>query len=1036
MSEYHLRKTLLNLYLIFTLTIVGFTGILVFEGVVDEGGAEAATIIVDSNGQGDYTKIQEAIDNASDGDTVYVWAGTYYENVIINKSINLLGNGTEKTIVNGSNKNDVIILTAVNVNISNVSIIGSEKQRSGIKIQSSKNCYIKNINCTNNNFGIFIKDSQFINVSQSILYKNLDSGILLFNSNNCTLMNNEGINNHIGIRLANSDNVFIEKNIIINSSYYDGLYLMESNSNIIKNNILNFNNDHGIHLDDSNFNYIFNNICENNFDYGIYIEGSLNNEIINNSCSLNEDGINLQGSNENVIKNNSCNSNIRGIYLDASDLNKLNSNICLLNILGLHIVYFSEYNKVEFNSFSDNYRYGIYLIYDSDNNKIINNNISNNSIGGIHIENDCNGNWIYFNNFIANNIQVTDNGTNNWYNNSLEGNYWSDYSGLDNGAGDRVIGDGIGDTEVPHHGLDYYPFTKHNGWLYPGVPIIQPIRIINQNGNYILKWNSTVRTINYILVEDKFETFQSPSIIYSGQNISFNFINISNNTYFYRVIAYYNDNFSSKSNVVNITVDWLPDIPKNFTVSSYSEGNILNLTWEPNLYDTKEYIIEYKNNTNQNWKFVQNILHPNHSFNHTNLTDGETYYYRIQAKDFNKQLSGFSQTILGTPLDIIAPSTPKELKMIKTENNSITLKWKPNTETDLMGYRIFRSKNIKPSDWGEPIYTSNKNETTFHDTGLEENTIYYYVISAFDEVPNNSSFSNIVNGKTLLGNYSPEINHSLEDFEIIEDIIDKTTINLHHWFKDENNDPLKFRYEGQSHINVTIDQKNGIVILMPKKDWNGVETLTFFANDSVFEISDTVTITVTPLNDPPESVKILTPQNNTIINDSTPIDLTVICFDPDIIYGDELTYTWSSNISGVIGTGDNLTDIYLDPGFHEITVNVTDLEKLSTLAIINIIVLPTSNTIINQTDLDEPDGGNENKSKFINSITTFLISTLIIVTIIILFLLILRKKKLISDENKNNEYQEQNIELKLGRQSIKTDGEVISGNKDDNDKKN
>jgi hypothetical protein len=405
------------------------------------------------------------------------------------------------------------------------------------------------------------------------------------------------------------------------------------------------------------------------------------------------------------------------------------------------------------------------------------------------------------------------------------------------------------------------------------------------------------------------------------------------------------------------------------------------------------------------------------------LIDGQKYFYRICAKDLIGQLSEYSPVISAIPSDSVAPKAPKNVTNINIIKGSAKIVWESNKEIDLEGYNIYKSNSKKLTKKMIPIGTTIKGFKEFIDLNLDLSKPFYYSITAFDEVPNESEFSEII-----LGPFPPTINNSIKEITIVEDTIDDFSINLYHCFKDINNDSLSFWCEGQDHINVVINQSNGHVQLIPENDWNGKEMITFCASDGVWNISDTVEITITPINDPPESVVILSPQNNITINETTPINFKATCYDPDLYYGDNLIFIWSSNISGKIGMGNNISRIIHKPGYHEIKVIVTDLENLSSFAKINIFVLLTNISSKNQTNLDEPDKENDQKSDFISSITIFLISASIVVIIIILFLLILRKKYQNYKGKNDKKIIKSDSETTLGRQTLKTEGELITDN--------
>jgi len=225
---------------------------------------DAKTVTVSENELADYVTIQEAIDNATEGDTICVWAGTYFENVVVNKSLSLIGNGSELTTIDGRGVRAVVAITADWVNMSGFHILGSSSSDSGIQIESNSN-FIHNNTCNNSSLGISLE-----------------------NSNNNTIINNTASDNNFGIYLQYSHN-----NAIINntaSGNFDGIHLYFSNNTVLINNIVSDNGEIGIKIHNSNNNSITNNTASNNtfsgvFEWGIRLYFSNNNTITNNTAS-------------------------------------------------------------------------------------------------------------------------------------------------------------------------------------------------------------------------------------------------------------------------------------------------------------------------------------------------------------------------------------------------------------------------------------------------------------------------------------------------------------------------------------------------------------------------------------------------------------------------------------------------------------------------------------------------------------------------------------------------------------------------------
>ena len=83
---------------------------------------KARTIVVPD----DYPTIQEAINHADAGDTVFVRNGTYYEHVCVNKTVSIAGQDRNTTTIDGNQTGTVVTVTADNVNISGFTVQNGE----------------------------------------------------------------------------------------------------------------------------------------------------------------------------------------------------------------------------------------------------------------------------------------------------------------------------------------------------------------------------------------------------------------------------------------------------------------------------------------------------------------------------------------------------------------------------------------------------------------------------------------------------------------------------------------------------------------------------------------------------------------------------------------------------------------------------------------------------------------------------------------------------------------------------------------------
>ena len=229
--------------------------------------AEPKTIVVPE----DFGSIQEAINNALDGDTVYVESGMYHENVRINKPISLIGENVDTTIIDGNPPEGFRI--PITIESDNVSV-------SGFKILYGFN-------------GIGVGEVKFCSISGNRIAGN-QHGIVLVSSSHCNLTGNyfELIGLSSAIQLSYSNNNLVSGNYI--DSCTEGIQIwLGSNNNTVTENIIKNCEDHAIGFQYSNDNTVSrNNISDSGVGTSIYVS-NLNvishNNYVNNAVQFASD---------------------------------------------------------------------------------------------------------------------------------------------------------------------------------------------------------------------------------------------------------------------------------------------------------------------------------------------------------------------------------------------------------------------------------------------------------------------------------------------------------------------------------------------------------------------------------------------------------------------------------------------------------------------------------------------------------------------------------------------------------------------------
>ena len=316
--------------LIITLLLISFFVSTVYPNIEADlsrslGCSSESTLHVGGSGGGNYTSIQDAINDASDGDCIIVYPGVYHEHLVVSKSLRLKGVDVNSTVVDGDAESSDAVITAPFTSIENLTFRRSGGYCNDALIEAvADNVSVHGCVFCNARNGLLLSSS--VNKVENCFFFHLGVGVDMEHSSRNTLCNLSFKSNALAVFLNSS-----HFNVL---SSFEGCYngvdllFLRSNVNRVENCVFFYGNENqgSIYIDSSTGNILSNCFLHDN-GYSIRLYNSKGNKILNSSMSYNKEGVDFYSSSHNTVYRCIFLGNNLGVYSDESSNKVLYSDI-------------------------------------------------------------------------------------------------------------------------------------------------------------------------------------------------------------------------------------------------------------------------------------------------------------------------------------------------------------------------------------------------------------------------------------------------------------------------------------------------------------------------------------------------------------------------------------------------------------------------------------------------------------------------------------------------------------------------------------